>query len=73
MKTLIKEIVGINSQGVSFNLTERAQLNGGLNTKKFNVSWDTIGKALFRGQYSDAESVKVLNSDRGNIEPLIEE
>ncbi len=66
MKTLIKEIVGINGEGVSFNLTEKASLNGNLSTKHWFVSWDKIGKALFKEQYYDGISLKALDQLRGN-------
>lgn len=65
MKTLIKEIVSVNSEGVSFNLTEKASLNGGLSTDQWYVSWDKIGRALFGEQYSDAVSVEDLRIERG--------
>ncbi len=65
MKTLIKEIVNINSEGVSFTLTEKAALGDGLSTDRWYVSWDKIGEALFGEQYSDAESVKDLKIERG--------
>ena len=64
MKTLIKEITNVNSEGVSFTLTEKASLNGGLSTDKWWVSWDKIGRALFQEQYTDAISVKDLNTER---------
>jgi len=65
MKTIIKEIGTITTQGVSFKLTEKASLDGGLRTVDWSVSWDKIGKALFKEQYTDAESVKDLNDGRG--------
>jgi len=64
MKTLIKEIVNVNNEGVSFKLTEKASLTGGLSTDQWYVSWDKIGKALFGEQYSDTESVKDLQIER---------
>ena len=64
MKTLIKEIANVNSEGVSFKLTEKASLNGGLSTDQWYVSWDKIGRALFGEQYSDAVSVKDLRIER---------
>ena len=64
MKTLIKEIVNVNSEGVSFRLTENASITGGLSTDQWFVSWDKIGRALFKDQYSDAVSVKDLNIER---------
>ena len=66
MKALIKEIVNVSSEGVSFKLTEKASLNGGLSTDQWYVSWDKIGRALFGEQYSDAVSVKDLRIERGN-------
>lgn len=66
MKTLIKEIVNVNSEGVSFKLTEKASLNGGLSTDQWFVSWDKVGRALFNDQYSDAVSVKDLKIERGH-------
>jgi len=51
MKTLIKEIVNVNSEGVSFRLTEKASLTGGLSTEQCYVSCDKIGRALFKEQY----------------------
>jgi hypothetical protein len=65
MKTLIKEIVNVNSEGVSFKLTEKAALSGGLSTDQWYVSWDKIGRALFGDQYSDAVNVKDLKIERG--------
>lgn len=64
MKTLIKEIVHVSSEGVSFKLTEKASLNGGLSTDQWYVSWDKIGKALFKDQYSDTESLKDMRKAR---------
>lgn len=71
MKTLIKTITSVTSEGVGFGLTEQARLHGRLETKTWWVSWDTIGKALFKDQYSDAVSVKDLKAERG--EPQNEE
>jgi len=65
MKTLIKQIVKVTGEGISFDLTEKASLNGGMESKQWYVSWDKIGKALFGDQYSDAESVKDLKRLRG--------
>lgn len=65
MTTLIKEIVNVSSEGVSFKLTEKASLNGGLSTNQWFVSWDKIGRALFKDQYSDAITVKDLKIERG--------
>ncbi len=67
MKTLIKKIVNVNSEGVSFQLTEKAALNGGLSTDQWYVSWDKIGRALFGEQYSDAVDVEDLKIERGEI------
>lgn len=64
MKVLIKEIVNISSEGVSFKLTGKAALNGGLSTDQWYVSWDKIGRALFKDQYSDAVSVADLQIER---------
>lgn len=66
MKTLIKEIGKINSEGISFTLTNKASLNeGGLSTTHWYVSWDRVGRALFGDQYSDAVDVKDLKVERG--------
>ena len=65
MKTLIKDIVNVNGDGVSFILTERASLDGGMKTKQWWVSWDTVGKALFGDQYSGSVDVKDLKKERG--------
>ena len=65
MRTLIKEIINVNSEGVSFKLTEKASLTGGLSTDQWFVSWDKIGRALFKEQYSDAITVKDLRIERG--------
>lgn len=65
METLIKEIVSVTSEGVSFKLTEKASLNGGIKTDMWYVSWDKIGKALFGEQYSDCQSVAELRVNRG--------
>jgi len=67
MKTLIKEIVNISSEGVSFKLTVKASLNGGLSTNQWYVSWDRIGRALFKDQYSDTVIVKDLRIERDGI------
>jgi len=68
MKTLIKEIINVSSEGVSFKLTEKASLtNEGLSTNQWYVSWDKIGRALFGDQYSDSVNVKDLKIDRGEI------
>ena len=64
MKTLIKEIKNVDGEGVSFTLTEKASLNGGLSTDQWYVSWDKIGRALFKEQYSDAISVVDLQAER---------
>ena len=64
MKTLIKKINSVNSEGVSFTLTEKASLSGGLITDQWYVSWDKIGRALFKDQYSDAVDVKDLDLER---------
>ena len=65
MKTLIKEIKNVSSEGVSFTLTQKAALNGGLSTDQWFVSWDKIGRALFGEQYSEAVSVADLKIERG--------
>lgn len=66
-KVLIKEIVNVSSEGVSFKLTGKASLNGGLSTDQWYVSWDKIGRALFSDQYTDAVTVKDLKVDRGEM------
>ena len=63
MTTLIKEIINVNSEGLSFKLTEKASLNGGLSTDQWFVSWNKIGRALFGEQYSDAASVNDLRME----------
>ena len=65
MKVLIKEIINVNSNGVSFELTGKAALNGSLKADKWTVSWDKIGKSLFKEQYSDALDVSELRAERG--------
>lgn len=65
MKVLIKEIVNVNSEGVSFKLTGKASLNGGLSTDQWYVSWDKIGRSLFKDQYSDSVVVADLRIERG--------
>ena len=65
MTTLIKEVLNVNSQGVSFVLTEKASLNGRLSTEQWYVSWDAIGKLLFKEQYSDCVDVKDFRFERG--------
>jgi len=67
MEVLIKEIISVNSEGVSFSLTEKAALNGKMSAKEWFVSWDKIGKALFKEQYSDAVTVKELREFRGEL------
>ena len=67
MKVLIKKIVNVNSEGVSFTLTGKASLNGGLSTDQWYVSWDKIGRSLFKDQYSDAVSVEDLRIERGEL------
>jgi hypothetical protein len=64
MKVLIKEIVNVSSEGVSFKLTGKAALNGGLSTDQWYVSWDKIGRALFKDQYINAVSVSDLQIER---------
>ena len=65
MKTLIKKITSVNSEGVGFELTEKASLNGSsFQTKEWWVSWDKIGAGLFGPEYSDAESVIELQLER---------
>lgn len=53
MKTSIKEITSVTSEGVSFKLTKKASLNGGFSADQWYVSWDKIGGALFGEQYSN--------------------
>jgi len=67
MRALIKEITRVDARGVSFKLTEKASLNGGLKSDRWYVSWDKIGRALFEEQYSDAESVKDLKIERSGL------
>jgi len=67
MKTLIKKITNVDSEGFAFELTESASLNGLISTKEWWVSWDEVGKALFKEQYSDEENVKELRVERGEI------
>lgn len=55
MTVRIKDIVTTTSTGVSFTLTGKASLNGGMSTDVWWVSWDKIGKALFKEQYSTEE------------------
>ena len=64
MSVVIKEIVSISSEGVTLRLSEKAALNGTLRTDQWFVSWDKIGRALFKDQYSDAVNVKDLQIDR---------
>ena len=64
MKTIIKEITNITSEGVSYNLTEKASLTGEFESASWFVSWDKVGAALFGDQYTDATSVKELNTTR---------
>jgi len=63
LKTLIKKIVKTNSEGVCFELTQEASLVS-LKSKIWWVSWDKIGKVLFKDQYSDKTSVKELQTER---------
>ncbi len=65
MTAIIKEIVSISSEGVTLKLSERVALNGGLRTDQWFVSWDKIGRALFKDQYSEAITVKGLQIERG--------
>ena len=64
MTAVIKETVSISSEGVTLRLSEKAALNGGLRTNQWFVSWDKIGRALFKDQYTDAVNVKDLQIDR---------
>jgi hypothetical protein len=70
MKTMIKSIKNVSSEGISFTLTEKASLNGGLSTDQWFVSWDKIGRSLFKEQYSDAVSVTDLMIEREEINLL---
>lgn len=63
-KTLIKTINNVNSEGVAFTLTEPAALTGNMKTTEWYVSWDKIGRALFGDEYSDADTVCDLESER---------
>jgi hypothetical protein len=63
-KVMIKEVINVDSEGVSFKLNGKASLNGGLSTDQWYVSWDKIGKALFGGQYSDTDSVDDMEKER---------
>ena len=63
----IRNIVSITPEGVAFELTVPAQLNGGISTKQWYVSWDRIGRSLFKDQYSDAISVDDLQIERKEI------
>lgn len=53
MKPLIKEITNISKEGVALKLTAKASLNGSVNTDTWWVSWDRIGRALFKDYYTD--------------------
>ena len=65
MKTLINKIGKITGEGVNLDLTEPAVIGRGLKSKRWFVSWDAIGKALFKEQYSSLTSVKELRAKRG--------
>ena len=66
-KTLIKSVTNVSAEGVSFELTSKAQISGrGLAAKNWYVSWDKIGSALFGEQYSDAVTVAELNAERSD-------
>jgi hypothetical protein len=66
-KTLIKSVTNVSAEGISFELTSKAQMNGrGLATKNWYVSWDKIGSALFGDQYSDSVTVAELNAERSD-------
>ena len=67
MNTLIKKINNVSSEGVSFTLTNKASLNGGLSTDQWYVSWDKIGRALFGDQYSGAIDVSEVKLERGEL------
>lgn len=64
---LIKEITNITREGVSFKLTEKASMNGGINADQWYVSWDKIGRALFGEQYSNTENITKVKMERGEI------
>lgn len=65
-KTYISKIVKATSKGVSFELSEAACLNGrGIHSKKWYVSWDKIGEALFSEQY-DSEPERVTKEQQAN-------
>ena len=64
MTAIIKEIVSMSSEGVTMRLSEKVALNGTLRTDQWFVSWDKIGRALFKDQYTDAVNVKNLQTDR---------
>ena len=68
MKTLIKKILNVSSEGVSFTLAGNASLDGGLPAEQWYVSWDKIGRALLKEQYSDTVDVEYLRIERGEKE-----
>lgn len=70
MKVLIKEITNVNTDGVSFKLTDKAGMNSEtFKSKTWFVSWDKIGRSLFGDQYSDAYTVADLRLARGEESP----
>ena len=65
-QTLIAKVFNVNSEGVSLELTQPACLDRGMAAKQWRVSWDAIGKALFKEQYLDCDmSVADLKIERG--------
>jgi hypothetical protein len=69
MGVLIKEITRIDSEGVAFKLTGKASLDkSGFAADQWYLSWDKIGRVLFKGQYSNANTVRELRIERGDNE-----
>lgn len=67
MSVIIKTINSVTSQGVSFSLNKAARLNDdGMLAKEWYVSWDKVGRELFGAEYTDAETVKELDTIRGD-------
>lgn len=64
MSVLIKGISNVNSEGVTLELTQKAMLHTGISTDVWRVSWDKIGEALFKDQYSNTVSVAGRNIER---------
>lgn len=64
MKALIKGISNVDSEGVTLVLTKPVSYGGTFKSKTWIISWDELGRLLFKDQYIDAVSVDKLQAIR---------